>query len=110
MGQRIPYYGGPVDFSFSIWNNPSGNLFVMASAQLVDVKYFNGYDNEGKQEYRFTLNEDGIRFLKGGFSFVRTEFFEDVVKAKFWGMAWRDAASMRLLSNPIWLDDERRIK
>lgn len=110
MGQRIPYFGGPVEFSFSVWDNPSGNLFVMASAQLVDVKYFNGYKAGGRQEYRFTLDEDGMRFLRGGFSFVRVEFFEDTVKAKFWGMAWRDAKSMRLLSNPIWIDDERRSK
>lgn len=108
MGQRIPYYGGPVDFSFSVWDNPSGNLFIMASAQLFDVKYFNGSEKEDRQEYRFVMNEGCIRFIQEKFAFVRTEFFEDTVKAKFWGMAWRDAESMRLLSNPIWIDDERR--
>lgn len=108
MGERIPYSGGRVEFSFEIWDNPSGNLFVKVSSELVDVQYFKAYAEEGRRIYRFGLEEEQIRFINGRFAFIRLEFFEDTVKARFWGMAWKDSRSMRLLSNPIWIDDVRR--
>jgi hypothetical protein len=37
-------------------------------------------------------------------SYVRLEYHEDLEKARYHGMAFRDHRSLRLLSNPIWME------
>lgn len=107
MGGRINYDGGEVEIIFSISGNPSGNLFVMVAGELADIHYIDAHDDGEWHNYKFILHEDEIRFLSPGFSFIRLEFYEDIVKALFWGMAYKDAEAMRLLSNPIYLDKEK---
>lgn len=104
MGDAVPYYGGDVELSVEIGENPSGNLFIMISGQLNSVHYIDS--SSDMRTYIFHIPEHDIHMLKSLSAFIRIEFFEDVVKAKFWGMAHRDAESMRLLSNPIWLNKE----
>lgn len=107
MGDRIPYDGGQIDFEFSIDDNTSGNLFVMVSSQLSLIEYIKSAKEAGAQSVCFSLNENDIRFISDRFAFIRLEFYEDTVKSRFWGMAWKDSKSMRLLSNPIWIDYKR---
>ena len=106
MGDSVPYEGGDVELSVEIGSNPSGNLFIMISGQLNSVQYIDS--SSDMRTYAFNIHEHDIHMLKSQSAFIRIEFFEDVVKAKFWGMAHRDAESMRLLSNPIWLNKEIR--
>ena len=106
MGDIVPYEGGDVELSIEIGSNPSGNLFIMISGQLHSVHYLNA-SNE-MRTYTFRIPEKDIHMLRSYSAFIRVEFFEDVVKAKFWGMAHRDEKSMRFLSNPIWLNKEMR--
>ncbi len=104
MGDDISYSGGDITILFSIASNPSGNLFVMVSGELAAVEYIEAGDSW--HEYELTLAERDIRILPSGSAFIRLEFYEDIVKALFWGMAYKDAAAMRLLSNPIYLTKE----
>lgn len=104
MGDRICYHGGRIDFDFLISDNTSGNLFVMVSSLLSSVQYVKSFEEMGEQRISFSLSEDDIRFIDNRFAFIRLEFYEDTVKSRFWGMAWKDHKSMRLLSNPIWID------
>ncbi len=106
MGDSVPYEGGDVELSVEIGSNPSGNLFIMISGQLNSVQYIDS--SSDMRTYAFNIHEHDIHMLKSQSAFIRIEFFEDVVKAKFWGMAHRDSESMRLLSNPIWLNKEIR--
>ena len=105
MGDDISYSGGDIKIIFLITSNPSGNLFVMVSGELTAVEYIEAGDSW--HEYEVTLAEKDIRILPSGSAFIRLEFYEDIVKALFWGMAYKDAAAMRLLSNPIYLTKER---
>lgn len=84
----------------TLQDNPSGNLFIMTGGQVHDIIYIKGPD----EQHVFTLEEKDLKRIASGESYVRIEFHEDIVKAKFWGMAYRDHRSMRLLSNPIWFD------
>lgn len=101
MGDSIPLKKGEsCSFSVKLEDNPSGNLFIMIGGQVHDIIHIEG---PGKQ-YCFTLEEGHVKRIVTGDSFVRLEFHEDIVKSRFWGMAYRDHRSMRLLSNPIWFD------
>lgn len=108
MGESIPLKKGDAcTFTVKLENNPSGNLFVMLSGQVHDIFYIQASEASSSS---FTLRESELRRISSGEAFVRLEFHEDIVKEKFWGMAYRDHHSMRLLSNPIWLDaaEEKR--
>jgi len=79
--------------------HPSGNLFVMKDGFLFDVRYFAAGEGPDIAEYRFEPKDLAAR----GWSFVRVEFHEDLEKARYHGMAFRDHRSLRLLSNPLWI-------
>lgn len=105
MGQSIPLQAGKqCRFTVRLSNNPSGNLFIMTGGQLHDIKYFRASEPNEVQTYEFMVDELSMKRIHHGESFFRVEFHEDIVKSKFWGMAYRDHTSMRLLSNPIWID------
>ena len=106
MGEHVPYQGGEIIIHFSISSNPSGNLFVMVSGELQSVHYVEAGEGKSWRHYDITLREEDIRFVDSSFAFIRLEFYEDIVKARFWGMAYKDEKAMRLLSNPVWLDKE----
>lgn len=107
MGQMICYHGGDVKVIFSIASNPSGNLFTMISGQLEQVNYLDAHSEGVWHRYEYIIKEEDIYFTPLGFAFIRLEFYEDIVKSKFWGMAYKDEKAMRLLSNPIWLEKEK---
>lgn len=99
MGDSINLKKGEgCSFTVKLKDNPSGNLFIMMGGQIHDVIHIDGPG----QEYSFSIEEKGLKRIASGESFVRLEFHEDLVKSRFWGMAYRDHQSMRLLSNPIW--------
>ena len=89
-----------IDVSVSLYNHTSGNLFIMVSGLLFDVRYF---ESGERDLYSLHIKVVDLPKTKTGLRFIRLEFHEDIEKAKFWGMAWRDSTSMRLLSNPIWI-------
>ncbi len=94
-----------IRFIVNLINHTSGNLFVIASGIIFDVQYVEaGSHHEIKWDLRL---KDIHRFGVDKNAYVRIEFHEDVVKAKYWGMAWRDHKSMRLLGNPIWISQEK---
>ena len=55
----------------------------------------------GDDTYTFALPEKWI--APQGSSYVRIEFHEAEEPPKFYGLAYRDYKSARLISNPIWL-------
>ena len=105
-GERTAYMGdtlelGPgeaASFTLEMFSHPRGNLFLYADGLILDVLY---YDQPGSDRYTFQLAEEWIG--KSGCSYVRMEFHEMKEPPRFYGMAFRDHLSARLLSNPIWL-------
>lgn len=85
-------------FTVELIEHPRGNLFLYADGLVLDTVY---YDCAGADRYTFTLTEDWI--AQSGSSYVRIEFHEMKNPPEFYGMAFRDHKSARLISNPIWL-------
>lgn len=93
--------GDSVQFTVDLLSHPRGNLFLYADGMLLDTEYF---DEAGRHTYTFALKDD---FLKPGkASYIRMDFYELVEEPRFYGMAFRDYKTLRLISNPIWLDKE----
>lgn len=90
--------GGRASFRAVLKDHPSGNLFILSDGLIVDVLF---YPAAARTEVSFEFAEGDIG--RSGQSYVRLEFHEDLVKSQFFGMAYRDHQSIRLLSNPIWL-------
>lgn len=103
MGDCIqPKEGESIQFSVTINNHTSGNLFVIASGMIFDVHYLAA----GLQDsISWSVTSDSLPKISNGSSYMRLEFHEDKVKPEYWGMAWRDHTSMRFLSNPIWIQN-----
>ena len=97
MGSCVPVRHA--DFEVEIRHHPSGNLFIMVDGQIHDIIHF----PEGDDIYRFSLESRDFALQGPVPSFVRLEYHEDLEKARYFGMAFRDWRTMRLLSNPIWL-------
>lgn len=91
--------GQTADFTLTMYGHPRGNLFLYADGMLLDVIY---YDQPGDDTYTFSLPEQWIS--SQGSSYVRIEYHEAVDPPKFYGLAYRDHESARLISNPIWLE------
>lgn len=90
--------GETAAFTLEMLDHPRGNLFLYADGMILDIVY---YDQPGSDTYTFELREDWI--AKGGSSYVRIEFHEAKDPPAFFGLAYRDHLSARLISNPIWL-------
>jgi len=87
--------GETCEFEISLSSHPSGNLFIMKDGFLADLRYLPASGGVSALRYAVEGKDIGAR------SFVRVEFHEDLEKAAYHGMAFRDHRSMRLLSNPI---------
>ncbi len=99
MGDTLELEAGQsADFTLTMFGHPRGNLFLYADGMLMDVIY---YDQAGDDTYTFALPEKWI--APQGSSYVRIEFHEAEEPPKFYGLAYRDYKSARLISNPIWL-------
>lgn len=83
--------------------HPSGNLFVMKDGFLVTVQYLPASDGDPESAIPFRW-EVKANEVSGTGSHVRIEFHEDLEKAAYHGMAYRDHRSLRLLSNPVYLE------
>lgn len=94
-------------FTVNISDAPSGNLFIMMSGQVHDVIYCEASEGTTAITHTFKLQDKHLKRIPNGEAFIRIEFHEDVVKARFWGMAHRDHTTMRLLSNPIWIAPQK---
>ncbi len=104
MGESVPLRKGDgCRFTVRLSDNPSGNLFILTGGQIHDIKYFQASTEGTEQSYEFTMEEKDLKRIPNGESFLRLEFHEDLVKSRFWGMAYRDHNTMRLLSNPVWI-------
>jgi hypothetical protein len=88
-------------FNIEIDSPLGGNLFIFTDGILYDIIHFDPSDRIKK--HRFTADTGNIRNRLTCESYFRIEFHEELVKAMYYGMAYRDHTSMRLLSNPIWL-------
>ena len=91
MGETIKK-GETPSFFITLLHHPSGHLIIYRDGFQEDSVYF---PEEEESHYSFTLPS---------FSYCRIEFHEDIKKTRFWGMVFRDWQSMRLLSNPIWME------
>jgi hypothetical protein len=87
---------GRAVFTVSLSDNPSGNLFVMKDGLLRETRYVAADD--------VLAFEVGAKEILPEGSFLRVEFHEDLEKAAYHGMAYRDHRSLRALSNPIFLE------
>lgn len=94
-------------FNASLRNHPSGNLFIYKDGLLLETKSLgaaqapeSGPDSDSS---RVVFEASGKDIRPGG-SFFRLEFHEDLEKAAYHGMAYRDHRSLRVLSNPIFLE------
>jgi hypothetical protein len=88
-------------FDIEIESSLSGNLFIFTDGLLYNIIRFDSSDKIKK--YQFTVDAGDVKNKLTGESYFRIEFHEELVKPKYYGMAYRDHTSMRLLSNPIWL-------
>jgi hypothetical protein len=91
--------GEPCILEIGLDNHPSGNLFVIRNGFIHEVRYL--AENPGRDLLRCALE---ARDLPAGVSHFRLEFHEDLEKARYHGMAFRDHRSLRLLSNPIYVE------
>lgn len=106
-GERIAHMGDTLTlaagetarFELELSVHPRGNLFLYADGMILDTLY---YDQAGSDRYTFELPASWIQ--KSGSSYVRVEFHEMTEPPRFYGMAYRDHLSARLISNPIWLE------
>jgi len=97
MGSEVELDRGETcEFEIALSSHPSGNLFIMKDGFLAEVRYLPAA--AGVSRLRYAVESGGIA-AKG--SFLRLEFHEDLEKAAYHGMAFRDHRSLRLLSNPI---------
>jgi hypothetical protein len=105
MGDTVTLDGGrQCTFSIEIDgpDSVSGNLFIFTDGLIYDIIYF-GLDNAGTKKYQFTVDAGAVHNRLTGTSYFRIEFHEELVKAQYYGMAYRDHKSMRIISNPIWI-------
>jgi len=101
MGSTAQVKKGDIcKMTVELYDHPSGNLFVMKDGFLYDVRYVPKGIGPDIVDYCFDTAALGAK----GCSYIRFEFHEDLEKAKYYGMAFRDHRSLRLLSNPIWLE------
>ena len=101
MGSTVALGSGDTcALEIGLENHPSGNLFVFQNGFIHDVRYF--AENPGRDVQTYTL--DTRRLRSGQTSWFRLEFHEDLEKARYHGMAFRDHRSLRLLSNPIYVE------
>lgn len=99
MGDTLALDGGQTArVTLELTGHPRGNLFIYADGMVLDTIY---YDHAGDDRYEFDLSEGWIQ--KSGTSYVRIEFHEMAAPPPFYGVAFRDHESARLISNPIWL-------
>ena len=99
MGDTLALAAGETArFELDLAAHPRGNLFLYADGMILDTIY---YDQAGSDQYIFELPASWIQ--KSGLSYVRIEFHEMTEPPRFYGMAYRDYRSARLISNPIWL-------
>lgn len=107
MGSTVLMSGGDeCEFEARISGHPSGNLFIMKDGFLHDVRHCAG---SGEDVVRFRISAYDIgtgrtAADRPATSYVRLEYHEDLEKARYHGMAFRDHRSLRLLSNPIWME------
>lgn len=90
--------GEEAEITIDLIRHPIGNLFLYADGMVLDTIY---YDHEGPDTYTLRLPESWIGARDE--SYIRVEFHAMKEKPRFYGMAFRDYQSARLLSNPIWL-------
>jgi hypothetical protein len=88
-------------FIIEIESSVSGNLFIFTDALIYDIVHFDS--GEPVKKYQFTVDVKDVKNKTTGESYFRIEFHEELVKPRYYGMVHRDHASMRLLSNPIWI-------
>lgn len=100
MGDTILLADGQcARFRAALSSHPSGNLFIIKDGLIHDIVAMEAGD--GPDAFDFVLTSSDLK--ASGQSYVRLELHEDLEKARYHGMAWRDHRSLRLLSNPIWL-------
>jgi len=87
-------------FKVTLSQHPRGNLFIIVDGQIHDIL---AVPASARDTVHFVLHPADTGRNKPYDSYVRLEFHEELVKAKYYGMAYRDASTMRLLSNPIWI-------
>jgi hypothetical protein len=98
MGSTVSLKSGETcGFEVGLENHPSGNLFVIKDGFIHDVRYVPG--NPGRDVLKYSIGREDLPAQ--GSVFLRVEFHEDLEKARYHGMAFRDHRSLRLLSNPI---------
>jgi hypothetical protein len=98
--------GDECEFEATLSGHPSGNLFIMRDGFLHDVRHCAG-SREDVVRFRIPAYDIGTGRNASGrrlASYVRLEYHEDLEKARYHGMAFRDHRSLRLLSNPIWME------
>ena len=101
MGSTVALGSGETcTLEIGLENHPSGNLFMFQNGFIHDVRYF--AENPGRDVQTYTL--DTRRLQSGQTSWLRVEYHEDLEKARYHGMAFRDHRSLRLLSNPIYVE------
>jgi hypothetical protein len=97
--------GKQCTFIIEIVSSLPGNVFIFTDALIYDIIYFDSA--EPVKKYQFTVDARNVKNQETGESYFRIEFHEELVKARYYGMACRDHASMRLLSNPIWIKKQQ---
>ena len=99
MGDTLLLHPGEeAEITIELQRHPAGNLFLYADGMILDTIYF-GHD--GPDTYTLRLPEQWIGPRDE--SYIRAEFHAMKDKPRFYGMAFRDHRSARLISNPIWL-------
>ena len=100
MGDEISYHGGKVELHIRIDADYNGNLFIYQDGNLNDVLRL--LDDDRNRELTYVLESELEEDTRSEM-YVRLEFHEETVEPRFFGMAYRDHETMRLISNPIYM-------
>lgn len=100
MGDTVALYD-LLKFSVTLYDIPRGSLYIIIDSQIHKIISFEE-SNEIKI-VSFEIKKTNL-FLKNSNSYVRIEYHETLEEPKYFGNVSRSYKSMRLLSNPIWID------
>lgn len=93
--------GEKATFHLTMLDHPEGNLFILSDALLVDTI---PYPEAEETAVTWEMAYDEIK--AEGESYVRLEYHEALSPTLFYGMAFRNHLSPRLIANPVWLKRE----
>lgn len=95
MWESLPVQDGPFQFEVSVlWDKPL-RMFIMRDSMMYKIEKLNG--SPDWQTVNFTVNDQNKR------GYYRIELHDITSVPPYSGLYWRNFSTMRILTNPIWI-------